>query len=82
MEAFTEKLFYTLFDDNAPLNQSVDELEKLFKEIAKIACKKPEGICNGIWDQFLERLPSVLEKLNLDAAYILENDPASNSIEV
>lgn len=80
-ETFTEKLFYTLFDAKAPLSQSIDELEKLFKEIAKIACKKPEGICEGIWEQFLEKLPSVLEKLNQDAAYILENDPASNSIE-
>lgn len=81
VEAFTEKLFYTLFDANAPLNQSIDELEKLFKEISKISCKKPKDLSNGVWDQFLEKLPSVLEKLNLDAAYILENDPASNSIE-
>ena len=81
VEAFTEKLFYTLFDANAPMIQSIDELEKLFKEIAKIACKKPEGICDGIWEQFLQKLPSVLENLNYDAAYILENDPASNSIE-
>ena len=81
VQAFTEKLFYTLFDANDCLEQSVEELEKSFKEIAKIACKKPEGICDGIWEQFLEKLPSVLENLNLDAAYILENDPASNSIE-
>ncbi|NDP26357.1 MAG: serine acetyltransferase [Flavobacterium sp.] len=81
VETFTEKLFYTLFDANAPMNQSIDDLEKLFKEITKIACKKSEGICDGIWNQFLEKLPSVLENLNYDAAYILENDPASNSIE-
>ena len=80
-EAFTEKIFYTLFDAKAPINQSIDELEILFKEIAKIACKKPEGVCDGIWEEFLKKLPSVLEKLNLDANYILENDPASNSIE-
>lgn len=80
-EAFTEKLFYTLFDSNAELNESIDELEKLFKEISKIACKKPESLCNSIWDKFLASLPSVLEKLNQDAAFILQNDPASNSIE-
>lgn len=80
-EAFTEKLFYTLFDSNAPLDQSINELEKQFKEIAILACKKPEGLCDSIWDKFLEKLPSVLEKLTLDAAYILENDPASNGIE-
>ncbi len=80
-EAFTEKLFYTLFDANAPLSESIDELEKQFKEIAAIACKKPQPVCDSIWEQFLEKIPSVFEKLNQDAAYILENDPASNSIE-
>lgn len=80
-EVFTEKLFYTLFDSNAPLSESIDELKQLFKEISVIACKKPQGKCDSIWDQYLEKLPSVLEKLNQDALYILENDPASNSIE-
>jgi serine O-acetyltransferase len=80
-EAFTEKLFYTLFDSNAPLDESIDELEKLFKDISKISCKKPDALCDEIWRKFLEKLPSVLEKLNQDAIFILENDPASNSIE-
>ena len=80
-ENFTEKLFYTLFDANAPLDKSIDELEKQFKEIAAMACKKTDALCDSIWDQYLEKLPFVLEKLNQDAAYILENDPASNSIE-
>ena len=35
----------------------------------------------GALEKFLEKLPKVLEKLNQDAAYILENDPASNAIE-
>ncbi|MFT5253583.1 MAG: serine O-acetyltransferase [Flavobacteriales bacterium] len=80
-EVFTEKLFYTLFDTNAPLRESIDELEKQFKEISAIACKKPLALCDSYWDSFLEKLPSVLEKLNQDATYILKNDPASNSIE-
>ena len=80
-EAFTEQLFFTLFDSNAELNQSIDELEKLFKEISRIACKKPQSLCDSIWEKFLESLPTVLEKLNQDAQFILENDPASNSIE-
>ncbi|MCW2119575.1 serine O-acetyltransferase EpsC [Flavobacterium sp. 7A] len=80
-EAFTEKIFYTLFDSKAELNQSIDELENQFKEISKIACKKPQNLCDSIWEKFLSRLPSVLEKLNQDATFILENDPASNSIE-
>lgn len=81
VEAFTEKLFYTMFDSNAHLEESVDELEISFKEIAKIACKKPEALCEKVWENFLQKLPSVLEKLNQDAEYILENDPASNGIE-
>lgn len=81
VQTFTEKLFYTLFNSNENLAESVDELEKLFKEIAKISCKKPDGIRDEIWTKFLEKLPSVLNMLNNDATYILENDPASNSIE-
>lgn len=80
-ESFTEKLFYTLFDTNAPLSESIDELEKQFKEISAISFKKSDALCDSIWNQFLSKLPDVLEKLNQDAAYILENDPASNGIE-
>ena len=80
-EIFTEKLFYTLFDGNALLDESLAELEMLFKEISSIACKKPNDLCDSIWEKYLATLPTVLEKLNKDAAYILENDPASNSLE-
>ena len=80
-EAFTEKLFYTLFDSDAPIDKSIDELEIQFKEIASLACKKPKDSCESYWGKFLHKLPSVLEKLNKDASYILENDPASNSLE-
>ncbi|MEZ0131515.1 serine acetyltransferase, partial [Flavobacterium sp. LBUM151] len=66
-EDFTEKLFYTLFDSNAPLDESIDELEIRFKEIAVLACQKPQNLCGSIWDRFLEKLPSVLEMLNQDA---------------
>lgn len=77
VQDFTEKLFYALFDKNDSLTRTIEELENLFKEIAIGSHKKSEGI----WEQFLEKLPIVLENLNQDAAYILENDPASNSIE-
>lgn len=80
-EAFTEKLFYTLFDTNANLHKSIDELEILFKEISIIACNKPEELCSSIWDKFMASLPSVLEKLTKDANFILENDPASNGLQ-
>lgn len=81
VQAFTEKLFHTLFDSDDNLTETVDELEKLFKEIAIMSCKQSAGIHEEIWEKFLEKLPSVLNMLNSDATYILENDPASNSIE-
>ena len=43
--------------------------------------KNHKTSCECTWDNFLEKLPSVLENLNKDASYILENDPASNGIE-
>ena len=70
-----------MYDGNALLNESLAELEMLFKEISSIACKKPSELCDSIWDKYIATLPSVLEKLNQDADYILENDPASNSLE-
>jgi len=78
---FTKKLFSTLFDTNAPLDQSIEELEQLFMSISKLSFNKSDDVNESIWQQFLEKLPSVLVNLNQDAAYILENDPASNSIE-
>ncbi len=77
----TKKLFSTLFDTNAPLDQSIEELEQLFMSISKLSFNKSDDVNESIWQQFLEKLPSVLVNLNQDAAYILENDPASNSIE-
>jgi serine O-acetyltransferase len=61
------------------LAQSIEELEKQFKEISA-ACKT--SCVMRFVDSFLEQLPSVLENLNKDAAYILKNDPASNIEEV
>ncbi len=80
-EAFTEKLFYTLFDANAELEQSITELETLFKSIATDGCKKDADYCVDVWESFMSKLPEILEKLNQDAEFILENDPASNSID-
>jgi len=81
IEAFTENLFYTLFHSNAPLKNSIDELEVLFKEITFNASEKSDKSTDLIWNQFLEKLPGVLKKLTQDAQFILENDPASKSLE-
>jgi len=80
-QEFTKNLFYTLFDSNAPLDESIDELEKQFKEIASLVCKKTPDSCENAWNIFLHKLPMVLEDLNKDASFFVENDPASNSLE-
>jgi len=80
-ELFTDKLFYTLFDTNVSVEKSIDELGELFHEITTIACFNPENTCKEVWMNFLEKLPSIIEKLNLDAQEILDNDPAAKTIE-
>jgi serine O-acetyltransferase len=52
---------------------------KLFSKKSLLLLVKTARICDGIWDSF-SKLP-VLEKINQDANFFLENDPASNSIE-
>lgn len=80
-ETFAEKLFYTLFDSNAHLEENIDALELLFRDLSSVTCKKPKEECEIVWKKFLEKLPKVLKELDQDAHYILENDPASKSIE-
>lgn len=80
-EAFTRNLFYTLFDAEACVEQNIQDLEKEFHEIFHMACKINPKRCVNVWDEFLQQLPSILKSLNEDAQQLVENDPASNSIE-
>lgn len=80
-EAFTNKLFYTLFDANISIDENIKQLGKDFDEITTIACFDPEISCEVVWKAFLAKLPEIIEKLNLDAQEILDNDPAANTIE-
>jgi hypothetical protein len=41
-----------LFDANAQLDQSIDELENNLKKY--LICVKPQGPCESMWDKFLE----------------------------
>ena len=81
VEAFTDLLFMTLFDIETPVPENIDRLEELFDELVHLACWNIEKPCNKIWANYLETLPGVLEKLNLDAEAIADCDPASHSIE-
>ncbi|MBT8316424.1 MAG: serine acetyltransferase [Lutibacter sp.] len=80
-EKFTNNLFYTLFDAQACVASNIKQLEDDFKEIYKLACLIKDGSCETIWNSFLMKLPTILESLNLDAQELVNNDPASNTIE-
>jgi len=81
VERFTDLLFLTLFDIETPVEENLESLEKQFDELVDLACWDVEKSCSAVWDNYVERLPIVLEKLNLDAEAIASCDPASLSIE-
>lgn len=80
-EKFTNDLFHTLFDAKSCVETNIDLLESEFSEIYSLACFDDSKPCANVWDEFLQKLPSLLEKLNLDANAFLNFDPASKSIE-
>lgn len=80
-EAFTNKLFYTLFDEETCIDTNLPLLEKDFEELADLACWEANKPCSKVWENYLAKLPAILEKLNLDAKSIFHNDPASTSVE-
>jgi len=80
-EAFTDLLFYTLFDIETNVEDNLELLEKEFTEVVNMACWDEIKDCTSIWEGYINKLPEILQKLNLDAKAIYENDPASNSIE-
>lgn len=79
--AFTQRLFYTLFDNSTPVEENIIALEKDFEELANLVCWDPGHSCKEIWDSYCQSLPQILEKLNKDARAINDHDPAANSIE-
>ncbi len=80
-EAFTDLLFLTLFDIDTPVAENLKELETQFDALVNLACWNVEKPCSKVWENYLAQLPTVLEKLNLDAEAIADCDPASLSIE-
>ena len=80
-ESFTKELFYTLFDADTPVEANLVKLSEDFKQLVELVCWNPEYSCEKMWHLYLEKLPGILEKLNLDARAIAENDPAANSEE-
>lgn len=80
-ETFTNDLFYTLFDAKTSVKANIPKLETKFSEIYNMACFDDSKPCKSIWNSFLEKLPEILEKVNLDAIACVNFDPACKSIE-
>ncbi|MCK0157894.1 serine O-acetyltransferase [Cellulophaga sp. F20128] len=80
-EVFTQKLFYTLFDTQTPVEENLLLLESLFDELVNLACWEVNKPCKKIWELYVVQLPDILKKLNLDAEAFVNCDPASISIE-
>ncbi|MEM9143920.1 MAG: serine O-acetyltransferase EpsC [Bacteroidota bacterium] len=81
VEAFTDHLFYTLFDIDTPVAENLVLLEKEFDTLIDLACQQADTPCKALWDSYVSKLPDILELLNLDAEAIVSCDPASLSIE-
>lgn len=80
-EYFTQLLFYTLFDVDTEVAPNIDLLEQTFEELVALACWDTKEPCHKLWQSYIEKLPGILEKLNLDALAFMKSDPAANSIE-
>ena len=80
-ENFTNDLFHTLFDAKSCVETNINKLEQEFSEIYNLACFDDSKPCENVWDAFLQQLPTLLERLNLDAKAFLSFDPASKTIE-
>ena len=75
VQLFTDRLFYTLFDIETPVEENLALLEIQFDELVDLGCWQIDKPCKMVWDNY------VVEKLNLDAEAFVNCDPASSSIE-
>jgi len=80
-ETFTNLLFYTLFDIDTPVANNLDILAKQFSNLANLACWDANKSCDKVWESYVNQLPIILERLNLDAEATVNCDPASLSME-
>lgn len=78
---FTDRLFYTLFDVKTPVAENLEILEKDFDTLVNLACWKISKPCSKLWENYVEKFPELLEKLNRDAQAFINSDPAASCIE-
>lgn len=80
-EYFTELLFQCLFDKDVSLENSLIELEHVFKELVDIVCWHKAKQCKEIWYEYVHLFPDILVQLHKDAQTLNSNDPAAQSLE-
>ncbi|QLG47023.1 serine O-acetyltransferase EpsC [Costertonia aggregata] len=80
-EEFTNTLFYTLFDIDTAVEKNLEKLETDFDTLTDLACWDMDRPCKKVWENYVGKLPGILEKLNMDAEATVNCDPASLSIE-
>jgi len=81
VELFTDLLFDVLFDSKTDVSNGLGALEGHFEQLAILACWETHAPCKKVWDSYVKELPHILESLQADANYILEEDPASRTLE-
>ena len=77
VEEFTKELFYFLFDKVSKENQRT-VLKEGFLEISKELLAENAEL---LWESFQEKFSTIKQKLDVDAQFFVENDPANKSLE-
>ncbi|RPD97733.1 serine acetyltransferase [Aureibaculum marinum] len=77
VEAFTKKLFYSLFDSHF----KAENYEFLKSTFLKITEKLNVSENKKRWEEFESHFETIQYQLSLDAMAIAENDPAAESLE-
>jgi serine O-acetyltransferase len=80
-EAFTTRLFYTLFDIETPVEESLEILEKEFLVLVDLACWINCESFSAVWNRYIGKFPKILKLLKLDAEAVINCDPATQLIE-
>jgi len=75
---FTKQLFYALFDTKEQQEKELKALKTIFLNVvSQISVENGETL----WNTFLEKLPEIKRKIELDALATEQNDPACKSLE-
>lgn len=78
MEKFTKEMFYSLCGDPQKKQIELENNKALFLNIlSRLGIDSAEKL----WGQFLERIPEVRRRVNLDARASEKNDPACTGLQ-